>query len=66
MNLLLNGQSHDCVAPCSLAKLLENVGYAQRRVAVEVNRRIVPRSEHATYLLSEGDRIEIVHAIGGG
>ena len=66
MNLLLNGQSHDCVAPCSVAKLLENVGYAQRRVAVEVNRCIVPRSEHAAHLLAEGDRVEIVHAIGGG
>ena len=66
MNLLLNGQPHDCDAPCSVAKLLETMGYAQRRVAVEVNRRIVPRSEHATHLLAEGDHIEIVHAIGGG
>ena len=66
MNLLLNGQSHDCVAPCSVAKLLEDAGYAQRRVAVEVNRCIVPRSEYATHLLAEGDRVEIVHAIGGG
>ncbi|EQD26520.1 ThiS, thiamine-biosynthesis [mine drainage metagenome] len=66
MNLLLNGQPHDCAAPCTIAQLLESAGYAQRRVAVEVNRRIVPRSEHATHLLAAGDQIEIVHAIGGG
>lgn len=66
MNLLLNGQPHDCTAPCSIAKLLESAGYAQRRVAVEVNRRIVPRSAHASHLLNDGDQVEIVHAIGGG
>ena len=66
MNLILNGQPHTCADRCNVAQLLESTGHAQRRVAVEVNRRIVPRSEHATHLLAEGDRVEIVHAIGGG
>ncbi len=48
------------------ATLLEASGYAGRRVAVEVNREIVPRSLHAQYALHEGDRVEIVQAIGGG
>ena len=41
-------------------------GLAEKRVAVEVNLEIVPRSRHATRVLGEGDRVEIVHAIGGG
>ena len=39
---------------------------AQRKVAVEVNREIVPRSLHAQRTVRDGDRVEIVHAIGGG
>ena len=39
---------------------------AGRRVAVEVGREIVPRSAHATRVLAEGDRVEVVHALGGG
>ncbi len=66
MKVILNGKPHTCADGCSVAQLLESAGHAQRRVAVEVNRRIVPRSEHARHLLHEDDRIEIVHAIGGG
>lgn len=66
MQLILNGESRDVAAGLSLAGLLELAGYAQRRVAVEVNREIVPRSRHAAHMLQDGDRIEIVHAIGGG
>ena len=43
-----------------------STGLAGKRVAVEVNLEIVPRSQHATRVLREGDRVEIVHAIGGG
>jgi len=66
MDIFLNGQPHAVDADISLAQLLETAGYAQRRVAVEINREIVPRSAQATRLLREGDRVEIVHAIGGG
>ena len=46
--------------------LLEIEGFAQRRVAVEVNGEIVPRGSHASHVLQAGDRVEIVHALGGG
>jgi sulfur carrier protein len=49
-----------------VSSLLDAAGYAGKRVAVEVNLEIVPRSVHATHLLADGDRVEIVHAIGGG
>ena len=53
-------------AGCTVAALLRQQGLADRRVAVEVNREIVPRSAHATRTLAAGDRVEVVHALGGG
>jgi len=62
----LNGCAQTLESPLSVAALLEKNGYAGRMVAVEVNREIVPCSEHAQRLLHDGDRVEIVHAMGGG
>ncbi len=62
----LNGRQRELAEPVSIAALLEANGYAGRAVAVEVNRQIVPRSMHAQHLVSDGDRIEVVHAMGGG
>ena len=66
MQIILNGTARECAPATTLATLLDYAGYGDRRVAVEVNRAIVPHSLHAKYALSEGDRVEIVHAIGGG
>ncbi|HVB84740.1 MAG TPA: sulfur carrier protein ThiS [Rhodanobacteraceae bacterium] len=66
MRIILNGQPRDCAAGATLAALLAVTGHAQRRVAVEVNREIVPRGQHAQRVLAEGDRVEIIHAVGGG
>ncbi len=49
-----------------LRVLLAEEGFSERRVAVEVNGEIVPRTLHVNYVLREGDRVEIVHALGGG
>lgn len=66
MQIFLNGQTLHLQAAVSLADLLEHQGYALRRVAVEVNRSIVPKSQHGLHILYEGDKVEIVHALGGG
>lgn len=66
MDIRLNGELIALPAACTLADLLVFQGLAQRRVAVEVNGDIVPRSRHAGHLLSDGDIVEIVHALGGG
>ena len=66
MQITLNGHPHDCGDYLTLTQLLLEAGYAGRRVAVEVNLEIVPRSQHEGYALREGDKVEIVHAIGGG
>ena len=66
VKVLLNGAPREVTEDLSVSDLLDAEGYAQRKVAVEVNREIVPKSLHAQRILREGDRIEIVHAIGGG
>lgn len=69
MQLLLNGQAIALPGPPgahTVAHLLAQQGLAGRRVAVEVNGAIVPRSAHAVHALHEDDRVEIVHALGGG
>jgi sulfur carrier protein len=66
MDIRLNGADHTLPADCSVARLLVEAGLGERRVAVEVNGAIVPRSAHDGYRLHEGDRVEIVHALGGG
>ena len=66
MELHVNGRRCTLPPPQTVATLLEAEGQAGRRVAVEVNREIVPRSLHASHALHDGDRVEIIHAIGGG
>ena len=66
INITLNGKPQAVADPSSIAALLEQLGLAGKRLAVEVNHEIVPRSAHANQLLAEGDVVEIVHAIGGG
>ena len=66
MEIQLNGQRRVVEAGSSLSDLLRSEGLAERRVAVEVNGEIVPRGLHPTQRLQTGDRIEIVHALGGG
>ena len=66
MDIRLNGAARVVPPECSIARLLEEAGLAGRRVAVEVNGEIVPRGAHSTHVLQDGDRVEIVHALGGG
>ncbi len=66
MKIILNGQEKPLAAPITVAALLAEMGLAERRVAVEVNREIVPRSRHGEVQLKDNDRVEVVFAIGGG
>ncbi len=66
MRILLNGEPYELNDGQSVADLLARLELTGRRVAVELNLDIVPRSQHASTLLAEGDRLEVVHAIGGG
>ena len=66
MKIVLNGREEDVASNATLADLVASTGLAGRRVAIEVNREIVPRSDYSARLLAAGDRVEVVHAIGGG
>jgi sulfur carrier protein len=66
MDIQLNGHPRHVDDRTCIASLLEAEGLAGRRVAVEVNGQIVPRGRHAEHRLVDGDRVEIVHALGGG
>ena len=66
MQLIINGESQKFEAELSVSALLQQLDMAERRVAVELNGEILPRSQHAIHQLMNGDQLEIVHAIGGG
>lgn len=62
----LNGERHEVADDATLAGLVGSLDLAGRRIAVEVNEELVPRTRHAEHRLRAGDRVEIVQAIGGG
>jgi thiamine biosynthesis protein ThiS len=66
MNLTVNGEHRTFAALASLLDLVAELGLDARKVAVERNLEIVPRSAYGRTALADGDRIEIVHFIGGG
>lgn len=66
LTLMLNGETRDYQPPLTVSALLALMGFDTRKVAVERNEEIVPRSAYAETSLQPGDRLEIVHFIGGG
>jgi thiamine biosynthesis protein ThiS len=66
MQLRINGEDKRYDAPLTLSSLIANMGLKSDRVAVELNRDIVPREQWDKTNLSDGDRLEIVHFVGGG
>jgi sulfur carrier protein len=66
MRIVLNGEPLDLPQALDLADLLQHLGLGERRLAVEVNRSIVPRSRHRGWMLQDGDTVELVQALGGG
>ncbi len=66
LNLTVNGEALDFERPLTVSGLVERLGLDMRKVAVELNREIVPRSTYAAVALQSGDVLEIVHFIGGG
>ncbi len=66
MQIHLNGELRQVASGTTLALLIEAEALAHMRVAIELNGAIIPRSRHAEQALVDGDRVEIVHALGGG
>lgn len=66
MRIHVNGEALVLADTATVADLVAQQGLTGRRIAIERNGDIVPRSQHAEAQLADGDRLEIVHAIGGG
>jgi sulfur carrier protein len=66
MELMINGEARQFSEPLTVAGLIDQLGYTGKRIAIERNGEIVPKSQHAATPLATGDRLEIVVAVGGG
>ncbi|NTV95386.1 MAG: sulfur carrier protein ThiS [Thiobacillus sp.] len=64
--ITVNGESRRYDSPLNISRLLDLLELTGKRLAVEVNGEIVPKSQHATTPLTDGDKLEIVVAVGGG
>ena len=67
MHLIINGEDHDDLPDgLTVAALIAHLGLPERKIAVERNRKVVPKSQHADTELADHDQLEIIHFIGGG
>jgi thiamine biosynthesis protein ThiS len=66
MNLIINGEDRQFESALTISTLLDRLGMKPDRVAVELNRELVPRERWGTTQLSDDDKLEIVHFVGGG
>jgi thiamine biosynthesis protein ThiS len=66
VNLLVNGDARSVPPDCTVAELIGALGLQTGRIAIAVNRNVIPRSAFATHRLAADDRVEILEAVGGG
>jgi sulfur carrier protein len=65
-SIVLNGETRQIDDNCSIEQLLKSLDLENKRLAVEINQTIIPRSHFSDHILNDSDRVEIVQAIGGG
>ena len=66
IEVIINGETRTVLQGTTVAALINELGLGDRRVAVERNREVVPRAEHASTVLASGDKLELVTFVGGG
>jgi len=66
MKITLNGTVHDCPANTNITELIQSMALQDMRIALEINKEVITRSEYDSYVINEGDTVEIIQAIGGG
>lgn len=66
MQLIINGQQQSYDGPLNLQQLVEKLALQNKRIAIEYNGEIIPRSRFPEHTLNEGDQLEIIMAVGGG
>jgi len=66
MQIIVNGENRQITTGYTAATLIEEMALGGKRIAMEINLEIVPRSSYSDHILQDGDQVEIVHAVGGG
>lgn len=66
ITIILNGENTQIDSDINIEQLLDSMNLSEKRLAIEINQQIIPRSEFTSHCLSEQDKVEIVQAIGGG
>ena len=66
VDVIVNGEARNIPDGVTVRGLLDHLGLTEGPVAVEINRAVVPRAEHAAHVVNAGDAIEVVHLVGGG
>jgi len=66
MQIIVNGEQRDVSDGLTAEQLVNEMDITGKRIAMEVNLEIVPRSHYAEHIFNDGDKVEIVHAVGGG
>lgn len=66
MQIIVNGQDKEVAEGLTIAQLLGDLDLSGTRYAVEVNRHVIPRDQHACHALANGDEVEVVQFVGGG
>jgi len=66
VKILVNGEKILLPEDSSIEGLIVHLGYQNQRIAIEINKSIIPKSNHSSFLLQDLDKVEIINAVGGG
>ena len=66
MKIILNGEEISLPKGSNIQDLIAQLGYENKRIAIEINKAIIPKSKHLSHPLESLDRVEIINAVGGG
>ena len=66
MKIIVNGEETSLPEDSNIQDLVAELGFTNKRIAIEVNEAIIPKSKHQSYLLKGLDRVEVINAVGGG
>ena len=66
MKIIVNGEETSLPEDSNIQDLVAELGFTNKRIAIEVNEAIIPKSKHQSHLLESSDRVEVINAVGGG
>ena len=66
MKILVNGEKISLPEDSNIEGLIVHLGFQNQRIAIEINKSIIPKSNHSSFLLQDLDKVEIINAVGGG